>query len=404
MEASAVSQDGLASADPINIQYSYQNRAKTHRDGDVMTINESFSGPAGTDPGPRFGTIVSQFVSATVGDPATGTPASSSIQKQGIVVQSSFVTTTLKLGIGAQNDRQDKIQFTMTSDIQAVLRDPESEGDETSEIIVLPTNDASQAELAIGDAGRGEYISTDRGRDSLRNMFLRGRARLRIGSRVARAIWRCRFDDAMALSLRKNGFIENPRLPGGQAIGKIIEYGLNGDGETGSFFGTVNIGCAVGKGTAITVSDGTPDYVEEDYVDITYQTYTGFVEALDTGDVGIGLPVLLDGGGGLTFPLTKSDVVVREEILVEEPELANAWQTALRSFPIGQFNQVGGFAALYAKFHEEQVRNAMRALGETQTWLELELVDLTKNGIEASWGLDGLTPLVIPRQIDFEAV
>ena len=77
------------------------------------------------------------------------------------------------------------------------------------------------------------------------------------------------------LSCRKNALLYDGRLPGGQAIGKVITYSFSANGDTGELIGNVTIGCAIGYGGAVTEVPGYPIYADEDYVDNGYQEYLG---------------------------------------------------------------------------------------------------------------------------------
>ena len=89
----------------------------------------------------------------------------------------------------------------------------------------------------------------------------------------------------VGLSCRKNATIEDPRLPGGIVLGKIVGYEMTGNGDDGEFLGKVTINSAVGNGARCghaghrgsTARDegGTPVYVESGYVDLGYQHYEG---------------------------------------------------------------------------------------------------------------------------------
>jgi hypothetical protein len=59
-------------------------------------------------------------------------------------------------------------------------------------------------------------------------------------------------------------------------------------------------------------------------------------------------------------------------------------------------------ASIIAELLEEREQLMAHALADRQVWREIELLDLTQEGIEAEWTV-GTTPLVIPRQIDLTA-
>jgi hypothetical protein len=398
ISASAIDDTGLGSIEPISWNVTYTNRQEKHRDGDLMSFNETFSGPSNY--GPKGGTTLSEYSEGVVGDPATGTPASFSFHRTALAVPRWGVTTTLVLGVDANRDRKENVSLTVTSDLQAVLQDPDDES--TVETIDLPAVDVAKecdtSGAVIEDTSRSEYISTDRGLQSIEYMIMRARAKLILGSRVVKVKWDCSFADAVDVTTRHNARIFDPRLPGGEAVGKVISTSLRRDGGSGEFRGTIEIACAVGHGNAITTSAGTPDYVDADALDPGIQTYTGQVVAAASGDVGFSPPILTHGGGGM-FDL--STLVVRAQEMTAPGEVTTPTST-LSSFPPLAFTNSGFFAEFLLKQHEAAVRNMAENLSRTQTWFELELKNLAGPGIEADWSVD-IGPLVIPRQIDLEA-
>lgn len=388
--------DSSAPDTPVNINFSYRNEAKKHRDGDLMSLNESLTSIAGY--GGLAGTPLRDISRTVVGDPYTGTPASFERDRQALIIHPRVMQGSLTLGVDAETDRADTVSITLLSDVQPILRDPEAESDDQSEveIIELDSNDVSEGESPpIVMPTRGEYVTTDRGLQTIEHLLMRARARLVAGARVARVSWECRLDDALQLSLRKNAKLNDPRISGGEAIGKIVALSMRGDGATGVFRGGVTIACAVGRGEAIATATGTPDYVEEGYVNEGYQTYTGQIVASGTGDVGYSPPFLTGTSGtGLHFPLTRDQVVVRAEIITEPGEI----EVPIENVPLTG-GGLGGFPPPYA----DEIQKQFAALANTKVHYELELIDLTKNAIESFWTVNTVN-LSIPRQIDYETL
>ncbi len=399
ISASAVDDFGTGSIEPVSWDITYTNRQERHNDGDLMSFTETFSGPS--HPGPQGGTTVSEYSERTVGDPATGTPASFSNHRTALFVPQWGVTTTLVLGVSANRDRKENVSVTVTSDLQPVLQDPDDET--TKETIDLPAVDVSKEcdsdGAVIEDISRSEYVSTDRGLLSIQNMILRARAKLAIGARVVKVKWDCRFADAVDVTTRHNALVVDPRIPGGQAIGKVVSTSLRRNGSSGEFRGTIEIACAVGRGNAITTAAGTPDYIEADAFDPGIQTFTGQVLAVGPGDVGYSPPLLTHGGGGM---IDLSGLVLRAQVMRGPPEDPVIPVNSFSSFPPLAFATSGFFLAYMAKQHEAQVRAAAENLANSQTWFELELKNLEGPGIDADWSVNTV-PFVLPRQIDLEA-
>jgi hypothetical protein len=311
----------------------------------------------------------------------------------------------MSIAINAGADRKEAVSLTVTSDLQPVLKDPDDDSD--SETIDLNAADVSECPEPtstdaptgpdapiIVDPGRGQYITTDRGLQSVQYMIAVARARLCVGARCVNVTWECPFGSAVNLSCRKTARIIDDRIPGGEALGKIITYSLRGDGISGEFRGSITIACAVGLGNAISISDGTADYVDESYVD-DYQTFSGQVIALPSGDIGYSPPLLTAGGGGLAFP-NRGDLVIRDEIItISGDDLAEVVPNTSRQASLGN-------AQLIADLMEMSAKKITNELASRQVWREIELLDLSNQDSEASFSVP-TTPLVIPRQIDLTA-
>jgi hypothetical protein len=375
----------------VTINFNYQNDDDKHRDGDVMSISESLTDLPGGN-GTGGATLIEGSYSVN-GDPSTGTPASGGNFREAVAIAITMITAGLSLGVDAGADRNDAVSLTLESDLQPVFHDPDEEPE--TEVISLGASnvaDECSGEAPIGNLGRSQYVTTDRGLQSLQHMIMLARARLTIGARVVSVTSDCSFAKAVELSCRKNAYIVHPNIPGEAAIGKIVFYSLRGSG-TGEFRGSVKISCAIGLGNAITTADGEADYVDEDYVDDEYQTFTGQIVALPSLDVGFSPPVLVDGGGGFAFP-HRNDLVISDEIVLQAPEVD---PFAVPS-PVAAPNTAAGRQALLKQSIEANTNN----VANHQSYREVELVDLTNQSIDAEWTVP-VTVLVLPRQIDLTA-
>jgi hypothetical protein len=143
---------------------------------------------------------------------------------------------------------------------------------------------------------------------SVEYLISRARARLRFRSRAVKIGWECKFEDAVALSCRKNATLVDPRLPGGGATGKVTSYSLSCSGD-GRIRGKVEIGCPIGYGGTAPPATGTPQYAAIGYAQAGYDAYDGSMYSHGSGETTFSYPV--DGGGfddGLQFPLRWQDV------------------------------------------------------------------------------------------------
>jgi len=407
VSSSVVDLFGIDTRKDVNWNFSWHNEQKKHRDGDTMSYNESFSGPAGTFPG--SGSTLTSSTKSVIGDPATGTPASTEFHRTALYAAPYVIVTELVLGISALRDMKDNAELRLTADIQPVLVDEDD--DDGEEIIELDSVDISKECIhdesdadsdviaAIEDPGRNQYVTTDRGMDSVRYMAAIARARLVMGTRVAEVEWDCRFEDALALSCRKSARLTHWRIPGGEAVGKIVSYSLRGSGSN-EFRGHVKIACSVGLGTAVETAPGVGDVFEDGVVTSDVQVFTGRLVALSSGDVSLGDPILVEGGGALALnSLNAGDLVVRAQTISSAGDQAAAIQAVLPQAQV--LSTLTGWN-YWSKILEANTRIWYNALVSNQVWFELELVNLEGGGIEARWQIP-TSNLVLPRQIDFTA-
>jgi hypothetical protein len=141
------------------------------------------------------------------------------------------------------------------------------------------------------------FFPTARGQQLTRNMLCRARAKLRKRARAAEVSFEARFEAVSQVSCRMNAGINDIRLPGGKASGKVVSYKLMVDGDAGKVIGKVTLGCSIGNNqlgalsvaTAIATDPGIPTYVgvagtPNGYVQAGYQQYESVNTLLTPGD------------------------------------------------------------------------------------------------------------------------
>lgn len=388
----------------ITVESHYVNGQKKHNDGDTMSVDESYSGPAGYD-GTLSGLTMTYSYNITIGDPESGTPASSYLNRTAAVLGGETTAVmTLELKYDANRKREEHVKFTLTADLQPVLQ-PEDSSNTNDPIVVsgvdvgLPLSDSS---IPIGSVENPSYFATERGLQSLQHLLCRARARLLLGARVGRVSWDVPFDDATALTLRKNAFLADARVSGG-ALGKIVEYSIQGNGDSGDFIGNVTIAGAVGNATAIEVVEGDADYIEDDYIEPAMYIHTGTIVVLSSGDIGF-TPPIFEYGDDFVFPLTADQVVISETITntIEEQDAAIAANPVL---PVTYYLNPSNIISLNSLTHLNQVKlDAMRKEIEA-TAQEYELVLKSVTGGPFTTEYDIVTTILsIPKQIDLAAV
>lgn len=177
------------------------------------------------------------------------------------------------------------------------------------------------------------FFPTARGIQSVEYLISKARARLRFRARAVKIGWECRFEDAVALSCRKNATLFDPRFPGGAATGKVTSYSLIAGGD-GRIIGKVEIGCSVGLGDSINEITGSPVYAKEGYMQKGYQRYEGAMVSHGSFDTTFSLPVFKGFDDGLKFPLRWEDIsdggLVSGSIADQKAAITKSFQTALQ--------------------------------------------------------------------------
>ena len=166
-----------------------------------------------------------------------------------------------------------------------------------------------------GDVWARSYFTTARGQNSLEYLISIMRARGRMKARAVTVDFTPvdAFGTGLSLTLRKTATVTDTRLGGGVALGKITTVEHACDGNTGRETCHAQIGCAIGKDTTITGSDGNPTYVTG-YV----QGYRAVIDSVvvvgDNADVGYTPLVFAPNDDGLVFPLDKAQVTITDGV------------------------------------------------------------------------------------------
>lgn len=154
---------GAQFGSPIPHNYNYENRAKQHTNGDVMSVSASWTtfpcggeifiyglqqqagvvnpgtGPGGLFPSVDDGSGVLQTEPTTGNEDAQNIPAHLSYSQ--IMVCQWQVFTTLILDYDAARPRTERLEFELNSDLQAVYTDPNEPASKDTETVTLPGGD-----------------------------------------------------------------------------------------------------------------------------------------------------------------------------------------------------------------------------------------------------------------------
>jgi hypothetical protein len=220
---------------------------------------------------------------------------------------------TLVAGYSASRQCTEAVTLSLLADVQPVLTDPDD--GEALRIDNIRSVNLSEdigtgvdAYKPIGDPRRRSYIATDRGNRSIEHLIALARATLLKRARVVEIAFAPKLERMPEITLRKNGFLVEPRV--GEALGKIIGYSLALDGSDGRIKCEVRIGCAIGRGGSAVAAGGDPTYATVDYTGADYQQFTGRTVLFDTS-VGYAPPLADPNDDGINFlaPLRPQDVI-----------------------------------------------------------------------------------------------
>lgn len=398
-----------------NWSYEWKNTEEEHANGDYMTVSNSESSPNVKGPY-KQNTVTSSFQVGVVdpySDPPVNRPAKTD-STTFYVVQSRLLCS-LGLRYEAKRARTEHVTFTLNADVQPLVTN--ADGDDVTTLKITGRNvsnpisfensstpDLSSSLIPIDDVSRASYFTTDRGLQSIEYLLARARAVLMLRARAVEVSWDCTFERAIRLSCRMNASITDDRLPGGGASGKIIEYTFGVDGDSGEWKGSVKIGCSVGRDGTISAVAGTPDYVDDGYVDTGYQTYTGqtIVASLGDSSVGYAPPTDLPNDDGLTFPLAKDtagtevwtgSISAQEDAILASFADGPRWNTAITPASSISTQQTES---------STQDEKTAAALEANPIWCELTLNPLDGGPYNTDYTLT-VSVLKIPKTMDLEA-
>lgn len=295
----------------------------------------------------------------------------------------------LQLDYAANRQKIETLTFDLKADMQEIHTSTGKEevvtfavqSKRVIEPIDPPTAEHPDGAMPIGELKARSYFHQERGRQSAVYLMAVARAKLLSRARACQVQAAYTFDFGTQFTLRKNVVITDPRLPGGQATGKIVGYTLVAEGD-GRQYSTVTLACAVGRGNIVVAAEGDADYGEDDW-DEDYQFRVGEwimpvvdeVAYLDYSDT----PIVDDG---VDFDQ------IDPTMLVTKMEVING-QSAQESAMSGDFVEPA---------HAIESMNAVH----TEVWMELEPLTGTPPFI-TPFAIQ-TTDLMVPRLVDVEGV
>lgn len=305
----------------------------------------------------------------------------------------------LTLGYAASRKRTEVVTFGLHADSQPIVTDPDD-----GEVLELKVsgNDVglplAGGDRPIGSVTRRSYFAQDRGNQSLQYLIQLARANIIVRSRAVKVSWKCGFERAVELSCRKNAQLYDPRLPGGQALGKIVAYSFSSEG--GEVSGTCTIACCIGYGGVWEEVPGTASYMDDGYAEPeVYQFRTGQQIILGASDVMFTKFEENPNDDGLVFPLRAVPIVSSPVNVTVETKplipLAATYQGTVSVDDCGNTTSVTSSSAIDTGPYTEW-------LGGVKTTINFQVRDLGSGPFESEYVIT-VTDLKLPMQIDLEA-
>ncbi len=392
--ATTIDWQSLGRAEVQQKGWRYENKQKSHRNGDVMSISWNYAQfPKGLS-GASY--LISESVQqASAPQLSTGAGVSAAdepnlpfhFNANILVVADVPMSATMSIGPDAKLSRNETITIKLAADVQPLISIP-----------VTTTTPSAASPITVNGSDVGipidgvapvsgpqasNFFPTTRGTQSIEYLFAVGVAHLKSANRAVTISWDVSFDRAIDLSLRKNATINARYVPGGTATGKIIAYSLTASGPDLQLKGNVTIGCCIGTGGTGTVagSTGTDNLAVFGTLDPGVATSTGssVVFAANTaglGDTSFTPPTYTPQANEPIFPLQASQCII-----------ASFFTTEFTQVNVG--NSIDPYTGDLGPPVAVEVPIAV---------YNLELLNLT-GGFGAVYDLTG-TPLKLPQQID----
>jgi hypothetical protein len=219
----------------------------------------------------------------------------------------------------------------------------------------------------------------------------------------------CPFAIGVDLTCRKTAQLNDTRIPGGTAIGKITSAELSVNGDTGEAICNVTMGCAVGYANIVTAVDGTPSYVDASVLGPDVQQFTGqTVIPSSLTDVGYSPPVAAPDDDGLVFPLDKSQIVVTEEIkgstAAQQTAIMSSFASMAKAAQLAQYatNSIAGSIITQQIEILANANSVSRGLNRNAIYYDAQIKPVNNGPFFALYRIT-TTKLEAPQGINLEA-
>lgn len=285
----------------------------------------------------------------------------------------------MKVDYAAQRSRTETVKFSVTANMQDIdaSAEPDPETLDYSSARIVGKIDAGGA-MPIGKLWSRTYFGLDRGKKSIEYLLCVCRAHFLKSARAAEISFEGDFEQLLDISCRDNVILSSPKLPNGEAQGKVIGYNMSLDGDEGVLKTKVTIGCTIGRGGALAPVDPVPTYSEGDY-DGNYEEYAGGTLQPVAGEIGYTPPTVTPDDDGVDFDqMTPANCIiyfrVNNGIAVQAPVCAAGYTS---------------------------IDEAITALNAVHTEVELNLVPVEGGPFELEIPVT-VEPFVVPKTLDLE--
>ncbi len=261
----------------------------------------------------------------------------------------------------------------------------------------------------IGDVSRRSYFPQDRGIQSLEYLLMVARARLIYRARCIKVSFDTFWQDGFRITLRQNATLNDHRLPGGQATGKVTAYRMTASEQQGPIV-NITISCTPGIGASVHPVSGAGQYAAGGYMQVGYQYFDGAMYLAASSDITFGTPLDVTIDDGLIFPLDPTQVIISQNVITGNDSGAQAAALAAAYFGVQEqqtfLNASGATPQTAAQAmlsqHAAQATAMAQSLAKTPVWYQLVLLPVVNGPFSAEYDIP-LSSLAIPTQIDLTA-
>lgn len=172
----------------------------------------------------------------------------------------------------ANRARKEVLSIKVTADVQRFFTDEKVEDEQVTSLNAAST----VVDKVLPSRRVNSYFSSDRGQQSIAYLLNIMRSVMLLAARAVAVTVDIPWLIGIQLSCRHDILLSLPELPGGVAGGKVVGYQLLVQPESGQMTCSVTFAAVVGKGNTLGLpAGGVESYVDDDYVEDSYQIFWG---------------------------------------------------------------------------------------------------------------------------------